>query len=850
MIRASSERWSEKEAFLELARDPVLEVSYGAFFSGACRIARQLTDSGLNPHEPRILLTGANSPHWAAACLGAHMAGATVAPVDPDFPDRDLASVLEILEPDFVLCDRSSAGRFDKAGPKTIELETLEFPESPPSFEPVPLKPDQPLSIVFTSGTTSKPKGVMLTEENFLHNIRILKEGRDLISHRDRLLNLLPFHHVYPFTASLLTGLCSGVTIILPRSLKPEDIMRAAGDFRATIMIVVPQFLNGLHNRVFSTVADEPVHKRLGFNVLSRLGRLGNSRGLRPGRFIFRSLRRRLPALRYFACGGARLEPEVHRDLATLGLRIIEAYGLSETAPVVTLNDYRAPVPGSVGKPVPGVEVKVVRTDPAVTEGEILVRGPNVMTGYYHDPETTAEAFLDGWFRTGDLGRLDERGCLYLTGRLKEIIVMPSGKNIYPQALEEHYSCSELFEEVCICLIEDHTGAHLTAVVLPSRQALMRKKTARIYEEVKFHIENLAIKLPSYQRVTRVELVEQPFPKTRLGKLKRFEIIEALKKRIANSRVAGNQSDNGSEPADPLLSFTKRQLNLDRNPSGTDNLETDLGLDSLSKLEFISAVEEHFGISIPEEEAGALLCLDDLRPQIIAGGEKPAAALQRPGILEPPPTLERLVDTGNSPSGWAVRFLGHLALSLALKTLFRTCLSGLENLPAKGPFIIAPNHLSFIDGLVLFGKLPWRVSRRLFFVGTGDIFERFPFSRACYRGRIITTGQVGSTARSLDYCLEVLGNGWPLCLFPEGKRSIDKRADSPKPGVAILALEAGVPVVPVHLRGTGSLFSRLNPGFHLSRLELEILPSIEPEGGNEEILARWHEAMKERDHLV
>jgi long-chain acyl-CoA synthetase len=846
MIRSSVERHREKPAVIDLTVTPARIMRYDEIYSGACRVASRLVESGLEPGS-RVALSGANSPHWVAACLGIHFAGATVSPVDPETSDRDLAAMLEIFEPEAVICDRSLAWRFSGNSPRLIELDAVEFGENSPPFEPVSLAAEQPFSIIFTSGTTGRPKGVMLSEDNFLHNIKSLIGDQGLICEKDRVLNLLPLHHVYPFTATLLTPLCAGATVIYPHSLKSEDIMKAASEQEATIMAVVPQVLNGLHSRIFSTVLDKSLLARAGFKTLLRIGRLGTGLGCRHGRFVFRPLHRRLPKLRYFACGGARLEPEVHHDLASLGFRIVEAYGLSETSPVVAINGFRRPVPGSVGKPIPNVRVKAERIDPAVDDGEILVCGPNVMMGYYKDSQTTKEAFREGWFRTGDLGYLDKRGYLFLTGRLKEIIVMPSGKNITPQALEEHYGACELAEEVCICSIKDDTGDHLTAVVVPSREALMRKQTTRIYEDIKFQIENLSLQLPGYQRVTRVEILEQPLPKTRLGKLKRFEIVESVSKRSKPDIEPA--STEAAEPEDPLLAFVKRYLKLKRNPRGTDNLETDLSLDSLAKLEFISAAEQHFGVEISEVEAGAVLCLNDLRPMLkpLATGKTAIAKPNGKSVIKP---VEKVVELGESYFGRAFRLWAHLKLWFWFKLLFRIRIKGLKHLPAQGPYIIAPNHVSYIDGPVMAGILPYRVARRLFFLGIGDIFERFPFSLLRYRCRIIATGRVGSTAQSLQYCLEVLKRGRVLCMFPEGKRSIDKKADTPKPGVAILSIAGSAPIVPVHIRGTGATLSRTRPGFHLSRIEIEILPPIEQQDSQEEILARWHQLMRERDHLV
>ncbi|MBN2289299.1 MAG: acyl--CoA ligase, partial [Candidatus Glassbacteria bacterium] len=271
MIRRSAESHGEKTAFIDLARDPVHEVSYGDFHSAACHMAGRLAESGIGPGS-RVALAGANSPGWAAACVGIHLAGAVVSPLDPEAADSDLAQVFRILEPDAVICDRTLVPRLGGVSPRLFELESVEAVDGTHTFEPVAPGPEQPFSIVFTSGTTGRPKGVMLSEANFLHNITTLLGDKRLISREDRVLNLLPLHHVYPFTATLLTPLCAGATVIYPRSLKSEDIMGAAAEKGATIMAVVPQVLNGLHGRIFSTIQDKPAAARAGFGLLFRLG--------------------------------------------------------------------------------------------------------------------------------------------------------------------------------------------------------------------------------------------------------------------------------------------------------------------------------------------------------------------------------------------------------------------------------------------------------------------------------------------------------------------------------------------------------------------------------------------------
>ena len=846
MIAATAARYRDKAAFIDYSSPGgVKEVTFGGIWSGACRVAEKLTRAGL-PAGSRIALSGANSPEWAAACVGIRLAGLTASPIDPDISDEELANIVSMLEPAAAVCDSNLSARFENSVSRIIELESLDLAPGETSFEAKPIGEDQPFSIVFTSGSTSKPKGVMLSERNLLHNVGMLIGTKGLISATDRLLNLLPLHHVYPFTATLLTPLCAGATVIYPRSLKGPDIMEAARTRRATIIVVVPQVLQAMHGRIFSTVEEGTFARQAAFKLLLKLGSLGIDRGFRPGRFLIRKVHQSFPALRFFSCGGARLDARIHRDLAMLGFRILEAYGLSETAPVVTINSLRRPVFGSVGRPAPEVEIRFEQTDPALNEKEVLVRGPNVMMGYWRLPDISEQAFLEGWFRTGDLGHLDRQGNLWLSGRSKEVIVLPSGKNIYPEELEKVYSRSSLIEEVCICLRPDQKGGHLAAVVVPSREAIQRRKIASIYEEIRFDIENLSVGLPSYQHVNEILLFKDPLPKTRLGKLRRYAIAESLESGSEQAAGPVQAEEREQEPQDELLAFVKHKLRLVRNPTGKENLELDLGLDSIAKLDFLSEFETRFSVTLSDEQASAVLTVDDLRPFLNAGkqGAAQGEALRK---RQTPAPLEELVELKESLWGWLLRFMARVKLRLIFRLFYRARISGIENLPRQGAYILAPNHISYLDALLIHALVPRRVSKRLFSMATAGIFDRFPFTQISYRARVIKTGTVETTAQSLHYAEQVLRRGYPLILFPEGKRSINGKVDEPKSGAALLALKCGVPLVPVHVRGMEKILSRMHPGISLGRLEAEIFPAIAPEGTKEEILNRWVQIMRARE---
>ncbi len=838
-IRAQVEQRPGQEAIVSLAGDQPRRVSYRQLWGAIARAAERLRELGLVPGD-RVALSGPNRPEWVAACLGAQLAGLTVAPLDPELGPEELESILSFLEPRAVLCARELAPRFQRPGAPLVELESLEpAPLDGPGPEPLPFPPDRPICILFTSGSTSHPKGVELTEANFRHNVEMLAALPGLIDHRDRVLALLPLHHVYPFTATVLLPLCLGAGVIYPRSLKGEDLAHAARQERATILVAVPAVLRAMHRRIADRLEQAPFFRRLLFRLLRKPAGLGIERGRRPGKWLFRPLHRRMPALRFIACGGAHLEAGLHRELAIFGFRVIEAYGLSETAPVAALNSLQRPVFGSVGKPAPGVEIRLEQFDPRLPDAEVLVRGPNVMRGYFRQPELTAAAFRDGWLRTGDLGRFDREGNLYLTGRSSEVIVMSSGKNVYPDELEERYLRRvPLAEELGIIRLEEGGRDLLAAVVHPSREALGRRRTSRIYEDIRFEVENAGRGLPAHQRVQRVILLEEPLPRTRLGKLRRWRIRELVEER---RRSIGTEVPAGREPTgDPVLDFVAAWLKLDRTLIGRENLETDLELDSLAILDLVSAFERQFGLRLGEEQAAAVVTVGDLRR--LAEETPPQARTPRP---EDQP-LEQVVDLpGGGPAG-ALRGLGRLKLGFLARVFYHGRLTGAERLP-QPPFILAPNHLSMADGPLLFALLPRRIARETFFVATAEVFDRAPFSWITYPARVIRTGTLRTTASSVQYARELLRRGKVVCIFPEGKRSLDGRTDQPRPGIGRLAAELGVPIVPVRIEGTLALFSRPHPGLHLARIAVEVLPPLPPAGEEAELLGRWYQAQRARE---
>lgn len=795
----------------------------------------------------RVILVGENSPAWPAAYLAAHVCGLTVAHGDSRFTEAEFKNIERFTQPALILCGRAFSGMFSGAVAKIL-LEDLSpaLPEAEPEI--IPLAPGQPMSIIFTSGTTSDPKGVMLSEENFRSNIAMLESMQGLITGRDRVLAMLPLHHVYPFTCTVLAPLYFGAAIIYPRSLKGEDIFAAVKNHGATAFVAIPRALELLCDRIFQTVAALPKSKQTIFRGLLKISDLLQSLSINPGPWLFPAIHRNFKGFRFFASGGARLDADVHKKLRALGFRIIEAYGLTETSPIAAMNTLVEQVPGSVGRAAPGVTLKIEKDDPRLDQGEICIKGPNVMMGYFHRPDLTAEVVIDGWFHSGDLGYIDDQGHLFITGRKKEVLVLSSGKNIYPEELEKLYRRSEKIKELCVTLLSEGGREFLTVVVHPNKDYFLREKTTSIYQEIKYEIETIAQKLPSYQRVMRIELVDEELPKTALGKVKRYRVAELVHEKA--SVAAAEQQVPAAEDRDLFLTFVQQTLKLKKLPSYAGNLETDLGLDSLAKLEFFFAVEERYGIKIAEEQAVNIFTLRDIRALIpdtgAADAEQESALVAELVTVAPDIPLERHVAIGNNALATAARFCFYMLCKTLLKLFFQARLQGLEQLRnAPPPFIIAPNHNSYIDGIVIYALLPFSIINRCFFVSLVQVFGRLPLSLAQKIGRIILTGTHDTAIRSLQYSHQILGHGGIMCVFPEGQRSVDGAVAQPKKGIGYAAQSSGAALLPVCIEGTQALLSRKNPGLHRANITVTILPPIAPEGGLEDFLGAWKKQVQD-----
>ncbi|MBI3086111.1 MAG: AMP-binding protein, partial [candidate division NC10 bacterium] len=516
-------------------------LTYGEVARQARTLAEALGRAGAMPGD-RVALVSENRPEWTVAYFAVAAAGATAVPLDVQLSDAEVANVLRHAGCRMAIASGKQAPRLlgvDAGGAAPLRVVDLDAEGSgdrvlafrailreagasaPPSLPSV--QDDALASILYTSGTTGTPKGVMLSHSNFLANARsILDFG--LVNAEDNLLALLPLHHAFPFMVQLIL-LYSGAHLTFLASLKAPDLLACMQETGVTLLVGVPQLFYMLHKGIFDEIGRRPLPLRFLMQWLLRLSGALRPLGINLGRIVFAPVHRKFGGrIHFMASGGARLDPVIARDFLALGFTMTEGYGLTETAPVVCFNPLGRVRPGSVGIPLPGVEVKIVNPD-VEGVGEIAIRGPNVMQGYYQNSAATAEVMRDGWFLSGDLGVLSADGYLTITGRAKEVIVLSSGKNIYPEEVEEQYLKSPYIEEICLIpQASDRAGAAvegLLALVLPDLDYFRAQGMTNVFETIRWDMENVGRELPPYKRPTGLVIVKEGFPRTRLGKIQR-----------------------------------------------------------------------------------------------------------------------------------------------------------------------------------------------------------------------------------------------------------------------------------------------------------------------------------------
>ena len=849
------ERWPQNIALEMQHREGLESYTYTDLRRMAESVGRWLAEHG-HPAGSRFAILADNHPRWIAAYLGIIADGCTAVPLDAAYRADQVAKLLNDSGSALLFCDSkhlaaaeaaianssvrlvlldSSSGR-SAPSPSALagDLDTI-FAAGPGSFTPVSAASDELAAILYTSGTTADPKGVMLTHANLLAECTAVF-GFLRIGPTDAVLGVLPLFHALAQMANLLLPLVVGARVVYLETLNTTELVRALRERNITAFACVPQFFYLIHERIFKEVAKRGMLARIGFRGLMKLTRFCRAIGWNSGRIFFRSIHQTFGSrMRFLITGGSRWDPSIGHDFYSLGIDILQAYGLTETTGGALCTPVEDNVIGSVGKPLPTVEVKIVSPEPRENGppvGEIAIRGPLVMKGYWKRPDATAEILRDGWLHTGDLGYFDAHGNLFITGRQKEVIVLSSGKNIYPEEIEAHYQQASSIKEICILGLVSRPGEpfseRLHAVIVPDFDTLRQRKVVNMKELIRWELEGLSQKLPSNKRILSYEVWQDDLPRTTTRKLKRFEIEKRVHANQASTQTgAGDLSSEQPLDAEETAWLehddVRRALKVVREASKTapriirpkDNLELDLGLDSMQRVELLVALEKELGGDVDESRVSEIYTVRELVDTVresasgVASGAGHRAFVGWDAIFSEEVTDSDVLELKkNRPIATTAMFLLFRLLQMFFRDRFDLEVTGLDKLPSRGPFIISPNHQSYLDPVVLACVLPRNIFRELFAVGTSDIFG-FTFMRPIARWlRVLVVDPDANLIPAMRGGAFGLRLGRVLMLFPEGERSIDGEPKVFKKGAAILSTHLQVPIVPVAMDGFYEVWPR------------------------------------------
>ncbi|MCK9641670.1 MAG: AMP-binding protein [Prolixibacteraceae bacterium] len=742
--------------------------TYGEFQQQIYRSANYLLDQGVKKGD-RVMVVASNCPEWQELNLGCQLIGATLVPVDARNSLETTLNFAKQTTPGLVFRGKYILPKLDKKF-KTEILENYndlikDYLPKPPNIR---LSGQENAVIIFTSGTTADPKGVVLTQQNLLTNADGVLRAID-VDPNWRILSILPLSHSYEFIGELCM-MAKGVSVFYLPRITPLAIARALNDYKITILLAVPQLLTLFKQRIQQTAILEKQDKALNFAF-----KIAPFLPKKLKRVLFGKVHKKLGGkLEIVITGGAPIPTDVADFWERMGVRALQGYGLTETAPILTVNRVKDKFRDSQGLALYNVKLKVA------DDGEILAKGPNIFKEYWQNKAQTEATFTkDGWFKTGDMGKISDDGWLKIQGRAKFVIVLPSGMNVFPEDIEVVAEKHKDIKEICIVGVKKADGEEVFASVISDKND---KKINKAIKEINEKLED-------FQHISDwARWPEEQHPRTLLLKIDRKNV--AL---WANQGVNKNISQKGGSIAsgDPLVNVLRLSLDDSRAIISEKDRLADVGIDSLRRLAVISLIEEQLGISIPESKIDKTTTLSDLRKLVVHGSH---------------------VESSNKRPSWQyskpIRIIGNMLRETLVRGLIRiyvkTTVEGTENLAGlKQPAIFIFNHVDSFDAPVVYQSLPKAIRDNLAVAGADDMLVRHMVltlvSRLFYAA--FNLNRQDNILPSLEYTVSLLDKGWNIAIAPEGHVSKDGKLQKFKSGIGLLAVETGLPVVIVKTSG-------------------------------------------------
>jgi len=764
----------DKTAFVNRTGVRRIEVSYRQLHQKGLQMAGLLELNGVEAGD-RVLIWGPNSSWWAIAYWGILVRGAIAVPVDfmSDLARAD--SIRGFTRAKLVLQSRFKPELITEG--KALFLEDLKFliEDVPPVTKIAACAPDATAQLIYTSGTTGNPKGVILTHKNLVANMTQVNAQIPIITQKFNFLSLLPLSHMFEQMGGFFTPLYRGAAIVYLGTLKPSAIMEALSEEDIYVIMSVPRLMQLLK----TTIERELEEKHLS-GVARWLARfaLGLPKGAR--RTLFYPVQSKFGShFTVFVSGGASLDPVLFNFWSAMGFTVLEGYGLTETSPVLCVNTMERQVAGSVGPPLPGVQLKI--------EGkEVLVRGDSIFPGYYENEQATRDAFSsDGWFKTGDLGEIGPDGGLVIKGREKELIVTGAGVNVYPDELEAVLNSIPGVKESCVIGLERGGGEEVHAVLLLDGGGIAP-------EDI---ISQANARLDAMHQITGYTLWSEPeFPKTTTLKIKKFEVKEAVKK--------GPQGGDATVSGDRIITLLAKVTGTGVAEIHEDSvLVADLGLTSIDRLELVNFLEQEYRLDIEDSQIGPQTRVSDLR-QIVAKREK----LDR---------HDHFRFWTNSPTARGVRSVWDTIFHGPLFRHYADLeVRGAAELgKLQGPVLFVSNHMSYLDHAAVMFALPPELRYRTATAAWAEFFfgdyhgmsfflRRLSYQYASLLFNLFPLAQSQGFSESLKFMGKLADAGVNILIFPEGEHSLDGKLLPFQMGLGIMVQALGIPVLPIRIAGT------------------------------------------------
>jgi long-chain acyl-CoA synthetase len=818
----TSKKNSDNRFFSHKDKYRVWRYNFGQIYELSCKFAKFLASQGLVKGN-RVIIKGENKPEWAVAFIGCLMSGCVVVPLDlRSSPDFDLKVYSKVKAKAIVTEGIETCRHFEKEKITKIFFNQFEelFLNSSSASTNTPKKfsasansslsddlnlgqvkaqinSEDLAEIVFTSGTTTEPKGVMITHGNIEANLKAIipvmdKYGRIFkVMINPKILSLVPLSHMYGQLIGIFTPLMISSSVMFTGNLSPQYILKVVKEEKIWVLGLLPKLMEMLKDHIIAKF-NLDTEKFKNFYLKMKVKRWQ----LRL--FAFINIHYRIGwRLVAFMVGGAVLDPATDEFWRCLAFSIFQGYGLTETSPLITLSDPIGSVAGSIGKLLPGQEIKIVNN-------EVYIRGANVSGGYYEDTLKTEKAFDDGWFKTGDIADVDDRGNVFFKGRKDDVIIRADGLNVFPEDIESVIRSMDSVKDCAVVGIKTEKEIVIIAVLILKEGA--GQTSAQIIKEVNS-------RLNVYQKIDNFFIwEEEDFPRTPTMKVRKSELVNVIKDKLSRGEI-------GKE--DILLKgkrkFEKRKIarvydlisslhKMSRKSISTGSkLESDIGLDSLDLIELSAAIEEKYNIEIDDAVITKDTTIGELEEMLAS---PPKESKKIPFYSFPYWLIVRIIRT-------AFQYFLYPFMSM----LYILKVYGKENLKdLKGPVVFAANHTSNLDTFVVLYSMPLKV--RYWVTALMSIeyhFQNFFYRKGLLARRIIEAigfyllvnlaintcplSRTHGFKQVLENTGKLIDRGWSVLIFPEGEVTLDGNIGKFESGIGLIALDMKVPVVPVKIEG-------------------------------------------------